>query len=484
MADDLTAKFSVEELIIARYRLKCLSPDDSRYYKESQHLAPFFSLEAELKACVQVQKALLETRVEFSKADPKNVVELEEALSKFDPLNATLIEEKITKHDQLAVIEELGRHVSLETKAMLHPGTTSYDILDTARSYLFKLAWKTTLKPKALELVEKLCDLAESYKFVGQVGRTHLQHTSPVLFGGVLAGYAARLAERVKKSDAAFEDLRGKISGIVGTGASIDIVIGEGKSLEFERRVLEKLNLEPDLTSTQIVQKERLADCGHAIMTLMGVLTDFANDMRLLYSSEINEISSFDEEKRLGGSSADAAKNNPIHWENIAGTEPVVESGMRILYGLISTDFQRDLRGSKSARYQPQLMMAETYESLARAVKATNSLIVNNDKMSEHLQKVRDFPSEAMVAVTRAHGWNHPQYGVGHEAVKEFSKQAKGHRAPLLETALRDPFFNDFFTKLPCREQRILQGELGLYTGSARERLELNIQYAKKVINK
>lgn len=76
----------------------------------------------------------------------------------------------------------------------------------------------------------------------------------------------------------------------------------------------------------------------------MGVLADFANDMRMLYSSEIQEVTSMDAAKRLGGSSADAGKNNPINWENIAGKFAVVESGMRVLYAMITTDFQRDLR--------------------------------------------------------------------------------------------------------------------------------------------
>jgi adenylosuccinate lyase len=48
---------------------------------------------------------------------------------------------------------------------------------------------------------------------------------------------------------------------------------------------------------------------------LSKVLSDFAEDMRLLYSSRINKITSLDA-VRLKGSSADAGKNNPVNWEN------------------------------------------------------------------------------------------------------------------------------------------------------------------------
>ena len=65
--------------------------------------------------------------------------------------------------------------------------------------------------------------------------------------------------ERVEKCDRSFADLRGKVSGIVGTGASVEMVIGEGRGMDFEKDVLTKLGLQPDYTATQITQKEKLA---------------------------------------------------------------------------------------------------------------------------------------------------------------------------------------------------------------------------------
>jgi len=388
----------------------------------------------------------------------------------------------VTKHDQLAVIEELGRHISSETKALLHPGTTSYDILDTARSMLFKNAWNEVIRQGVGEPIKKLCNLAEKSLSVLQVGRTHLQDTSPVLFGGVLAGYAGRLAERVEKCDDAFNNLRGKISGIVGTGASVDMVIGVGKSLDFEKVVLKKLGLKRDYTATQIVQKERLADVGHGLTTLMHVLGDFANDMRMLYSSAIGEVTSRDNKERLGGSSADATKNNPINYENIAGKVGIVESGMRVLYGMIASDFQRDLRGSVQARYQPQMMMVETHEAFKRLNKALGQLSINEDKMQENLQVVRDNPSEAMVAILRGHGYVHPEYGVGHDFVKVMGKMAKQTGENLITEAIKDKHFFDFFSENFTHVQRhIMEGRLEAYTGSAKQRAQENIIYARTI---
>ena len=221
---DLVSKLTDADRAVAQFRLRSVSPDAGKYGRESEPIAEYLSAEAEWKACAFFQKVLLETRVAFGSAESRHVEEVERALPLFDPLNAALLEERVTKHDQLAVLEELGRHISLETKALLHPGTTSYDILDTVRSYLLRECWNTVMREKVSEVIESLCDLSPLYQQVLQVGRTHLQKTSPIPFGTTLAGYAARLAKRVEVCDRAFSSLKGKVSGIVGTGASVDFV--------------------------------------------------------------------------------------------------------------------------------------------------------------------------------------------------------------------------------------------------------------------
>ncbi len=178
-----------------------------------------------------------------------------------------LIEKKVTKHDQLAVLEEIGRFTIERVKALLHPGTTSYDILDTARSYLLKKVWIEKLRPVIVTNIEKLIARAQELNTPDadgniralQVGRTHLQHTAPVPFGVTLASYVRRLAGGLEEADRAFGNLKGKVSGIVGTQASVSMVVGQENALDFEEKVLAKLGLEPDYSATQIVQKESLA---------------------------------------------------------------------------------------------------------------------------------------------------------------------------------------------------------------------------------
>ncbi len=132
-----------------RMRLRNVSPDDGKYFETVNPLRDYLTPEAEWRAFANVQHAFIQTRHEYGQATAAQVKEVEEALKKIDPLNMALLEEhKDLKHDQLAVIEEIGRYVSPETKALLHPGTTSYDIVDTANALRYRRATEKAVLPR------------------------------------------------------------------------------------------------------------------------------------------------------------------------------------------------------------------------------------------------------------------------------------------------------------------------------------------------
>ena len=478
---DLVDSMSQEERIYQNFCMDRIYPDDAKYSDKNDPMRPYISERALWKKCAEVQYFLLETGVEFGRGNQKNIDEAKVAFEKCDPLNMKLIESKVTKHDQLAVIEELGRYTSEKTKSYFHPGTTSYDIIDTARSNLLKGAWKEVMRPKVTEVIEKFCDLAETYEDVVQVGRTHLQNTSPVSFGGYISNYAKRLAQRVEKVDQCVDEFKGKISGIVGTGAGPTMIFGD-RAEEFEERVLEKLDLEPDTTATQIVQKEGILDFGHFLVSLDGVLANYAEDMRFLYSSEVQEVTSRDNEKRLGGSSTDAGKNNPINWENIAGKYAEIESGMRVLYEMNRTNLQRDLRNSVQARYQPNKMMAEVYESFSRASGCMDMLSVNVDKIEKNLKRVREFPTEAATTILKGENFIHPEYGLPHSFVKEKAKESKRDKRKFIQVCKEDSEFLEVYKKMPEFKRSILEGEMENYLGSHQKRAMENVAYARSII--
>ncbi|VVB74847.1 Fumarate hydratase class II [Candidatus Tiddalikarchaeum anstoanum] len=484
LEEKLAKPEAVAEIKELENNLKIL-PIYPKYLGKVKELIPYLTPWAEWMECAKIQYILLETRCEFGQADKNNVSELSEALNKISPAVMCYIEDNMTHHDQLAVLEEIGRYVSKKTKALLHPGTTSYDILDTARSVLFKKAWSEIIRPEAVKTITALCNLAKTYEDRLIAGRTHLQLTSPILLGSFFASYAGRLAERLTECDNYLNNLKGKMSGIVGTGAGIEMVIGQGQGLEFEKIVLKKLELLPDNTAFQIVQKEGLSDVGHGLGTLSLILCNLGDDLRLLYSSGIKELYSAAKAKTLGMSSTDAAKENPVDPEHLAGKAGELFGDAVMGSWLIMTNLQRDLRNSGPLREFPQRLMTQLYESLKRTNKELKDVRVNVESIESNLKEVERLPSEAMTTILRGEpGWIHSIYGLGHDFVKAMSLRAKNNKTKLIDEALQDKEFAALYETLIDEKKSILNGQLKLYTGFAKEKIKSNIEYANSVINK
>ena len=255
-------------------------------------------------------------------------------------------------------------------------------------------------------------------------------------------------------------------------GRLVDRGIRESKFIDFEKLCIK----EGEKVWAVIIDIYSINDDGNLLdAAFIGALAALKSAKMPFYDEKKEKIDYEAESKKK----IPLTKNNPINWENIQGKAVVVESGMRVLYAMMLTDFQRDLRGSVQARYQPQGMMTEVHEMFGRASKELRQLSLNRDKVAEHLQTVRDFPSEAMVAILRGEGYVHPTSGEGHEFVKVVSRRAKGKGKSLLDEALTDIHFKEVYDRLPEQKQRILRGELELYLGHSLERARQNIAFAR-----
>ena len=116
-----------------------------------------------------------------------------------------------------------------------------------------------------------------------------------------------------------------------------------------------------------------------------------------------------------------------------------------------------------------------------RLNKSLDQLSVNEDRVAENLQSVRENPSEAMVAILRGEKWIHSKYGVGHDFVKELGKRAKKENKPLLLVALEDNEFREVYDSLSEKKKSILSDKLEYYVGSAFERAKKNIEYVRSI---
>src|SRR5205807_10390319 len=135
------------------------------------------------------------------------------------------------------------------------------------------------------------------------IGRSHGIHAEPTTFGWKLAGWAFELDRAHSRLERALESCRvGQFSGTVGTYAAIDP--------EVERIACERLGLEPDPVSTQVIARDRHAELLSALALCATSLDRFATEIRHLARTEVREV---EEPFATGmkGSSAMPHKRNP-----------------------------------------------------------------------------------------------------------------------------------------------------------------------------
>src|SRR6201997_1329593 len=159
--------------------------------------------------------------------------------------------EKVTDHDTAAFVDVLAESAGPAGR-WIHHGLTSSDVLDTGLALQLHRVGELVL-PDSRRLVEELAARAREHAHTLCVGRTHGIHAEPTTFGIKLAGFAFEAERNVDRLERAFAQASvGALSGAVGTYSAT--------SPDFERRVVNRLGLELESVSTQVIPRDRHAE--------------------------------------------------------------------------------------------------------------------------------------------------------------------------------------------------------------------------------
>lgn len=299
--------------------------------------------------------------------------------------------EKTTRHDILAFVEGISKTLGDESK-YIHLGLTSSDVKDTALALQMRDAVDLIIADlKALK--QNLAREARLHKDTIMIGRTHGVHAEPVTWGLKLAIWYTEIDRHLKRMERVREVISvGKISGAVGTYASIDPRV--------EELVCEELGLTPAPVSSQILQRDRHADLLNNLGLIAASLEKFATEIRNLQRTDILEV---EEGFRKGqkGSSAMPHKKNPIICERISGLARVVRG--YVIPGLedIALWHERDLTHSSVERIiLPDSTVLVDY-MLNKFNMVLKELVVNQDRMEENLGRTLGliFSQKVMLAL-------------------------------------------------------------------------------------
>ncbi|MCD6382898.1 MAG: adenylosuccinate lyase, partial [Thermoplasmata archaeon] len=230
-------------------------PLDYRYGRED--MKRLLSYPARVHYILRVEAALVETLSEYGLVPPDAAEEVgkKASLNYVSVRRVEEIEAEI-KHDLMAIVKALTEVCEGEAGRYIHLGVTSYDIIDTA----IALQLKDTLniiEEDLRDIIKVLAHAAKRYRETPMMGRTHGQHALPITLGLKISVWVAEFLRHYERlQEIKKRILVGKISGATGSGAALK-AFGVEDTIEFEKRLLQKLGLGRELGSTQIVQRDR-----------------------------------------------------------------------------------------------------------------------------------------------------------------------------------------------------------------------------------
>jgi adenylosuccinate lyase len=338
-------------------------------------MAKIWSDESRLAHWLEVELAALDAWAEVGNVPAEDVAEIRAHAVAPSPERVAEIE-RVTDHDVAAFVDAVSEQLGPAGR-WVHYGLTSSDVVDTALSLQLQEAGRLIVDgiERALDAVAAQ---AERHRHTICIGRSHGIHAEPTTFGWKLAGWAFELDRARTRVVRALETNRvGQLSGTVGTYAQLEP--------DVERIACERLGLEPDPLSTQVIARDRHAELLTTLALVATSLERFATEVRLLARTEVREV----EEpfaQGMKGSSAMPHKRNPKVAERICGLARVVRANALVGLENVPLWHERDISQSSAERIViPDSFLALDY-MLDRFHWIVDGLVVYPEHMRRNLE--------------------------------------------------------------------------------------------------
>ena len=335
-----------------------------------------WSEDAKYSSWAEVEKAHLQTLVEFQIAPKEILPSFENALNHKTTQDYQNREIE-TNHDVIAFVAEVGDAMG-DNGHFLHKGLTSSDVVDTSLACrIFKSLSIITnaLYPLRQSLAKKSFEHSNTIC----IGRTHGIHAEPISFGQVLASHFSEIQRaHLQVLNAQKIMSFGKLSGAVGTYSQI--------TPEFEFSVLKKLNLKPETVATQVLPRDRIVVVAQALLSCAQAIERFCLNLRHWARTELGEVlEPFG--KKQKGSSAMPHKKNPIFAENLCGLARAIRGYSHMISENVALWHERDISHSSVERLAIPDIFVTTDFMISRAAYLVDNMEIRPQAMDKNLWK-------------------------------------------------------------------------------------------------
>lgn len=404
--------------------LTAVSPVDGRYRSKTEKLADYFSEQALIRYRIRVEVeyfiALCEIPLpQLAGVSAAQCEALRGLYRDFTAADAARVKEieAVTNHDVKAVeyiIKEKMDALGLGgVKEFVHFGLTSQDINNTAVPLSIREALDAVYYPAVEEVRDKLAAMADEWRGVPMLARTHVQPASPTSLGKEFMVFVERLEKQLAMLHAIA--VPAKFGGATGNFNAHHAAYPRYDWAAFaDRFVNETLGLCRSRYTTQIEHYDNLAAIFDNLRRIDTILTDLCRDMWMYISEEY-----FKQRIKPGevGSSAMPHKVNPIDFENAEGNFGIAGA----VYGHLSSKLpvsrlQRDLTDSTVLR-NVGVPMGHSLIGLLSLLKGLNKVILNEAALERDLENNWAVVAEGIQTVLRREGYPKP-----YEALKALTR--------------------------------------------------------------
>lgn len=315
------------------------------------------------------------------------------SVAKFDVARIDEIE-AVTKHDVIAFLTHLAEFIGPDSR-FVHQGMTSSDVLDTTLNVQLVRAADLLLADMD-RVLAALKKRSFEHKDTVRIGRSHGIHAEPTTMGLTFARFYAEMSRnRARLVAARSEIATGAVSGAVGTFANIDPRV--------EEYVCEKLGLEAEPVSTQVIPRDRHAMFFATLGVIASSIENVATEIRHMQRTEVLEAEEFFSPGQKG-SSAMPHKRNPVLTENLTGLARLVRMSVVPAMENVALWHERDISHSSVERaIGPDTTITLDF-ALNRLAGVVEKLVIYPDNMLKNMNKFRGLvhSQRVLLALTQA----------------------------------------------------------------------------------
>ena len=338
----------------------------------------------------------------MSETDKQKLRKIYKSFSLVDAKRVKAIE-VATNHDVKAVEYYIRERLEKMNKKRMFPwihfALTSEDINNLSYSLMWQEALKIQFIPVLHEVIKKLNSIAKQFSTTPMLSLTHGQSATPTTFGKEISVFVHRLSrqhDQIKK-----HKLQGKFGGATGTWAAHYVAYPKKDWLQFSKKFITSLGLDPNLVTTQVEPHDSVVESYHSIIRVNNILIDLCRDIWSYVSRGILK------QKRVPGeigSSTMPHKINPIQFENAEGNLGLAVSILSHLSNKLPISrMQRDLTDSTTLRNQG-IAMGYGYLACKNILKGLRRITINKTEMKKELNTHWEVLAEAVQTILRKSG--------------------------------------------------------------------------------